>query len=392
MAKLEGVSVEKLQGGLNRLASGTDDHVALVVTGLPADAVATAINNTGKGKAITSVYEAEQLGIDVAYDANNNLTIHADIVDFFRLAPEATLYLFNDVTAANLTTFLNHNKEIKGFAYSTDFVDVAGMVAAINAQQTIVNDLAAQNRFIDFVVLGFNGQDDFTQDLMELDAPNVSVTIACRLADGVVAMGAPLGMIAVRQVNENLGSLDIISKPSSKRGTVDYSLTDSVLGVWLNVYTTAGNDVESLNGALFQGILDKGYIAVGSYEGYPGYFLSNSHTCIAESSDFAYIENNRTWNKAARIIRVTLLPKVKGTVKKDPVTGFIAPTTASSWKALMDKALEQMVIDDEISGFETQIDYKQVVNAANPVIVQASVVADGIVHEFKVQVGLTNNI
>lgn len=397
MAKLQGVSIEKLQGGLMRLASGTDNHVALIVTGLPANEVATAINNAGKGRALTSVYQAEELGINAAYDANNSLTLYADIVDFFRLAPEATLFLFNDVTEANLKAFLNHNKSIKGYGYCLDFVaaadeDPSNLVATINAHQTIVTAMASENRFIDFVVLGFNEMDDFTEDLRDLNAPNVSVTIACRANDGLVAMGAPLGMIAVRQVNENLGSVDIITKPRSKRGTVDYPLTDEVLGVWLNAYTTAGVDVESLASDALGAIIDNGYITVGGYEDYPGYFFSNSQTCVAESSDFAYIENNRTWNKAARIIRSTLLPRVKGIVKKDIATGFIAPTTASSWKALVDKALERMVIDNEISGFETAIDYKQVVNSANPVVVQASIVADGIVHEFTVQVGLTNNI
>lgn len=393
MAKLRGVNIEKLQGGLQRLATGTDNHLGLLVTGLPADAVATAINNSGKGVVLESVYDAEELGINAAYDANNSLTLYRDITEFFRLAPEATLYLFNSVVAADVTAFINQNKELKGFAvYITYNSGTPNLVTEINAYQTLVNNLAIENRLIDFVLIGANDLDDFSEDLHELNAPNVSVVVGCMADDGVVGLGSALGMVAVRKVNENLGSVDIIEKPRAKRGLNDYPLTDKTLGLWLNAYLTDGTDVESMTYAALKAIFDKGYIVVAGFEGYPGYFFQNSFTAVALTSDFAFIENNRVWNKAARIIRTTLLPRVRGIVKKDPSTGFIAPTTASSWKALIDKALEQMVTDDEISGFETFIDYQQVVNSTAPVKVNASVVADGIVHEFEVAVGLTNNI
>lgn len=83
---------------------------------------------------------------------------------------------------------------------------------------------------------------------------------------------------------------------------------------------------------------------------------------------------------------------MKSKVKKDPATGFIASTTASYWKTLLDKALNTMVASDDISGFEVAIDYKQVVSDTDPVKVQALIVANGIVHEFEVAVGLTNNV
>src|SRR5690606_22927940 len=250
MAKLQGVNLEKLQGGLQRLASGTDNHVGLIVTGLPADGVADAINNTGKGVAITSVYQAEELGITASYDANNDNTLHDDIVDFFRLAPEATLYLFNSVVAEEVTAFINQNKEIKGFAVYITYNDAEpNLVDEINAYQTLVNGFAADNRLLDFVLIGANDLNDFTEDLRALDAPAISVVVACKANDGITALGSALGMIAVRKVNENIGSVDIISKPIAKRGRLDYPLTDNTLGVWLNAYLSDGSDVESLAGS-----------------------------------------------------------------------------------------------------------------------------------------------
>lgn len=397
MARLNGVSIEKLQGGLGRLAVGTDNHIALIVGNVPAGAVATAIANEGKGVVITSPFDAEELGINESFDANNNIRLYADILEFFRLAPEATLYLFNSFESVPLSEFINNNKEIKGYGFGFAYVaavgeDPANLVSTINQQQLIINAFAAENRLIDFCIVGPNGLNDFTTDLRALQAPNVSVCIASSDDSGYVNMGAILGMIAVRSINENLGSVNIKRKPLAKRGTDDYPLTDNTIGSWLQAYLTTGESVESLAKSALNNIINKGYILAAGYEGYPGYFFNNSSTCIEESSDFAFIENNRVWNKAARIIRVTLLPEVRGTVKKDPQTGFIASTTASRWQQLVNRKLEQMVKDDEISGFEVFIDNKQIVNSTAPVKVKASVVADGIVHEFEVALGLTNNI
>ena len=397
MARQDGVNIEKLQGGLGRLATGTDDHVALIVGNVPAGAVATAIANGGKGVVLTAPYDAEVLGINESFDANNEIRLYADIVEFFRLAPEATLYLFNSTDEEDLIAFLNQNKEIKGYGVPFDYVpaegeDPANLVSTANAHQTVINVFAAENRLLDFAILGANELNVFTEDLRALTNPNVSVCVACSDDSGLVNMGAVLGMLAVRKINENVGSVNIQKKPLAKRGTADYPLTDNTLGVWLESFLTDGRSVESIAKSELNNLNDKGYIVAAGYEGYAGYFYNNSATCIEETSDFAFIENNRTWNKAARIIRTTLLPEVKGIVKKDPQTGFIASTTVSRWAQLINKALERMIIDDEISGYSVFINPQQIVNSTAAVKVKASVVADGIVHEFEVALGLTNNI
>lgn len=396
MARLEGVNIEKLQGGLQRLAEATDNHLAYALD-LPAGEVKTAVNNSGKGVVLTSVFDAEQLGINESYDANNSLKLYDQIVEFFRLAPEATLYLFDKITKPDLKTFINHNKEIKGYGINFEFVAADGetpsnLVATINEHQLIINEFAAENRFIDFAILGADGMDDFTEDLFELEAPNVSVCVACEDDSGIVSIGSALGGIAVRKVSENLGSVDIENKPIAKRGSADYTLTDTLLGRWQTAYLSDGTEVESLDKSVLNSIKGKGYITVAGYEGYAGYFFENSHTCVERTSDYAYIENNRVWNKAVRIIRATLLPRVKSKVKKNPTTGFIASTTVSYWQTLLEKALSQLIIEDDISGFEVYINPNQVVNDSTPVKVKVSIVADGIVHEFEVAVGLTNNI
>src|SRR5690554_4701016 len=148
MARVEGVNIEKLQGGLQRLAEGTDNHLAYALD-LPAGEVKTAVNNSGKVGVLTSVVDEVQLGINESYDANNSLKLYGQIVEFFRLAPEATLYLFDKITKADLKTFINHNKEIKGYGINFEFVAADGetpsnLVATINEHQLIINEFAAE--------------------------------------------------------------------------------------------------------------------------------------------------------------------------------------------------------------------------------------------------------
>ena len=393
MAELAGVKIEKLQGGLGRKSPSLDSHLALIIKPIGTAPLDLVIANSGKGLVLTSLSQAEGLGLTVSASANGTTPFYEHISEFFRLAPEGTLYLYNDKSPAAVVTFLKENPAIKGFAIVDDFGIITQEVTTANYQANVIDVLAAENRLIDFGILGWNG---FTLaeglDLTTLSAPQISILVVGSGTSTFAAAGALLGMIAARKVNENVGSVNIQNKPLAKRGTADYSLTDKNLGLWLEPKLTDGTTIKSLTKAQLTTLEANGYIFAASYEGYPGVFFTNSKTAITQASDYCFIENNRVWNKAARALRAALLPEVKGVVKKDPSTGFIKNTTVTRWVGIGNKALEQLVANDEISGFEVFIDPAQVVSGTQPVKVKALVVADGIVHEFEVALGLTNSI
>ena len=393
MAELAGVKIEKLQGGLGRKNPSTDSHVALIIKATGNAALDAIISNAGKGLILTSLSQAESLGLTLSASANGASPFYEHISEFFRLAPEGTLYLFNNKTVANLLAFIKENKEIKGFGIVDDFGAATQEATIAQYQSGIINVLATENRLIDFGIIGWNNFNVANvSDLTELDAPQISVLVVGSGTSNFAAVGAFLGMLAVGKVNENAGSVDIQNKPLEKRGSSDYTLTDKNKGLWVNPKLTGGATISSLTKAQLTDLENKGYIYAASYEGYPGAFFTNSKTCISQASDYCFIENNRVWNKAARTLRIALLPEVKGVVKKNPTTGFIKSTTISRWTGIGNKALEQMVTNDEISGFDIYINPQQVVNSTQPVKIKASVVMDGIVHEFEVALGLTNSI
>ncbi len=393
MAELAGVKIEKLQGGLGRKNPSTDAHVALIIGSTGNASLDMKISNVGLGLTLTSLAQAESLGLTSSASANGASPFYEHISEFFRLAPEGTLYLFNDTTVEAVKSFLKENKEIKGFAIADDFGVETQETIISQYQTSVINVLYSENRLIDFGIIGWNNFNFANAiDLTELDAPQISVLVVGSGISNFAAVGAFLGMIAVRKVNENAGSVDIQNKPLEKRGTTDYTLTDKNKGLWLAPVLTGGETISSLSKAQLIDLENKGYIYAASYEGYPGAFFTNSKTCISQASDYCFIENNRVWNKAARALRIALLPEVKGVVKKDPSTGYIKSTTISRWTGIANKALEALVSNDEISGFENYINPAQVVNSTQPVKITSKVVMDGIVHEFEVALGLTNSI
>lgn len=393
MAELAGVKIEKLQGGLGRTNPSTDAHHALIIKATGNTALDVIIYNSGKGLVLSSTSEAESLGLTASASANGASPFYEHISEFFRLAPEATLYLYNTTTPQNIVSFLKENKEIKGFAIADNFAPATQEVIISQYQTNVIDVLKSENRLIDFGIIGWNNFNIANAiDLTELASPQISVLVVGSGNSSFAAVGALLGMIAVRKVNENVGSVDIQNKPLEKRGTSDYTLTNKNKGLWTNPKLTGGVSMSLLSKAQLLSLESKGYICAASYEGYPGVFFTNSKTCISQASDYCFIENNRVWNKVARTLRIALLPEVKGVVKKNPTTGYIKSTTISRWTGIANKALEALMANNEISGFENYINPNQVVNSTQPVKIKSMVVMDGIVHEFEVALGLTNSI
>lgn len=406
----EGVKINKLNGGLGG-SNGTADNVFALLVGIALASLPVGVVHH-QAYELTQPSDATALGIDAAYDANQAVLLRYAIEEFFRLAPDARLHLILAPVAApsvmlasaGVKAALREADEVKGIGIISA-LEVAALAADLEAVQATVEAFRLEHRLIDFVICAGRGSVvplaiNAYPNLRDLAAPNVSMCIAQDPAIAELdaayakhaAIGAALGMLAVRTVGENLGSVNIERKPSAKRGNADYPLSDPGTGRWLAATLSDGTKVSGLSSIDKKNLTTKGYIFAGSFEGYDGVFFNSSPTAVELSSDYAYVERNRVWNKAARAIRTVLIPEVKGKVKKDPSTGYIESTTVSRWAGLINRVLEAMQAADEISGFSVYINPQQVLSESSPLMVQAQVVADDIVHEFEVDLGLTKQV
>lgn len=401
----QGVTVNRLEGGLGRRNPNTDGHMLLVVQG----AVATDNIALKEVKKLLSTEGAEALGIHPGYDDVNSILAHYHIAEFFRISPDGTLFIVLDdgtLTDEELQNILKEEDSIRGYGIVRNTNTLPTDFGALVAQhQNIVTALEQESRRIDAVFLEGIETDPTTAitaylDLRTLTARTVSIVIGQDEAirnlkpayEAHAAIGAVLGAFSVRGVHENLGSVNIENKPNTHKGQRDYPLTDPLRDRFLSATLQSGRKYSELNRTEIAELDTKGYIAIGNYSGYAGYFLTDSHTAIESASDYSRVENNRVWNKAARTLRSALLPLVKSSVLRDANTGVIASVAVKHLEGVGNAALEQMTAAGEISGGQTIIDPEQTLLNDTPLQVKAEVVFNGILHSIEIDLGLTSKL
>ena len=402
-----GVNINKIDGGLG--GGESVDRVAVLVVGCGAAGGTPEVNRAYE---LSQAGDADALGLTESHDASAGRFDRYHLSEIFRLSPATRVYLIavpQTVKASdlkNLPAFVSALRSIKG----VNTVGIAGVAAETDMKdgiigcQLLVDDLAKDHVYIDAVLLEGIGKYlpaataavSGYADLRGLECPNVSVVIgqdpAVAKTANMAAVGSALGMLMVRSVHENLGSVDIEVKPGSRKGEQDYSLSDVKSARWLSAALSNGRDFDSLSLADQKKLDELGYIYVGAFSGYAGYYFSNSHTCDTQDSDYSFIERNAVWNKAARIVRSTLIPRIRSKAEADPSTGYIKETTITDWDGRIRKALEPMAADGNIADFDIYINPKQAAVSSSPFQIRVKLVADGVVHEFDVDLGFTNKI
>lgn len=402
---LEGVKINRLNGGLGRKNPSTDGVCLLIIGG----AVAATGLALKVAKELISIDDAVALGITPAFDDTNDILAHHHIDEFFRVNPNGNLFVVldnNTITTAEIKNILKENSTIKAIGFVRNAaLAPADMNVYVSAYQTMVNELRAESRHISAVLVEGGIFSNATlisayPDARTYEAENVSIIIA---QDPIIravktqhetyaAIGTALGAISVRGVNENIGSLDIENKPFAFKGASVYPLTDTDKLRWLSAKLQDGRDFSSLTITEINALAAKGYILVGFYNGFSGYYFTDSHTCIESASDYSRIENNRVWDKAATLGRTALLPRVKGNLLKDPATGFIREIEATELQSLAENAIKTMEASGEISGVSIFIDPKQTISDDSPLVVKGQVLFNDILHSMEFDLGLTNKL
>lgn len=306
---------------------------------------------------------------------------------------------------ATLVQFAHGVDEIAGTGYTPTLshgLDI-DVLNAIPYAQATVDFLKTQYIYLDNVMVEgrhVNGTIANMKDLRTLAAPNVSVVIAADPAiqaldpyyQKYAAVGTALGGLAIRKVSECLGSVGVVNPPDAKKGYEYFSISNPGYGKWLTAALSSGQKFATLSQNDQVSLTDKGYIYAGSFADYPGIYFNDSPTCIAVSDDYAYIERNAVWNKAARYLRQALIPKVRSKYKKDAATGYATPATIANWEQAARKKLELMVTDDEVSAVGVYIDPAQAPSADVPLKLKVGLVIDGILREITVDLSLANSL
>lgn len=384
MSTLNDVVITKLSGGLGRRNPEQDMVSGLLFdepTGILPELKLELESDTVKR--LASLEDAEALGITQQYDVSGQ-SVYYQIQQFFRMNPSGDLYIMKtaatsyvDIVAKAMDMQEKANGNIRQMAiiYSgaTTFAQTQAAVLAAQTQA----DLAYADYMPFEVILEGKG---FTVDAASLagsDSENVSVVVAMDLEKASkyknsAAVGLALGAISKAKVSENIAWIEkfnLTGEGFAKAGFV------------------GGKEIKDL-GTLRE-LNEKRFIFTKTHTGLPGLYFNDSHTCTLGTLDFAYVENNRTINKATRLLRTALLPKLASPVLVD-IDGKLPQSVSKSFEGLCRSALEGMVGNQEVSDFDVYVDPKQNILATSELKVKAEITPIGTARKIMVDLGFKN--
>lgn len=134
------------------------------------------------------------------------------------------------------------------------------------------------------------------------------------------------------------------------------------------------------------------YIFVRTHVGNADNFFNDSHTLDVDTSDYAFIENVRTIDKACRGVRANLLPYLNSPLKVDAETGKLDAPMVAFLETTAGKALEDMEKAGELSGYRAEIDPDQNVLATSQVEILIKNVPMGVMRKVHVKIGFTSSL
>jgi len=394
MGTLNDVVINKLSGGLGRRNPSQD-----MVSGLLFDGQAIAEDETtgvagleqDKTYRLASLEDAETLGINDSYDVNGQ-SAYYQIQQYFRLNPSGDLFIqattgisYTEVVEKAKAFQESTNGAIRQMAiiYSGVANEFADSIAAAEAAQNQADEAFADYMPFEVLIEGKGFADELSAgasdaaDLADLNASNVSIVVAMDAAAAVnypnsAAVGVALGAISRAKVSENIAWVEQFNLAGAGFSAAAFVGGEQV--------TTQG-DLETLN--------EKRYVFARTHTGLPGVYFNDSHTATIGTSDFAYVESNRTINKAARLLRTALLPKLNSPVLVSE-EGLLAPSVTKGFETLCRAALEGMISNQEVSAFDVFVDPSQNILATSELRIRAEVTPVGTARRIIVDLGFRN--
>lgn len=393
---MNGITFQREQGGLKRRVEGEDHVSALLFYGPEATHLPDLLE-------VYSLEDAERNKVS----ATKTPMVHYHIAEFFRVAPGSKLIVravpaesydgnFIEIkqmqqqaagTIRQIGVWLGHSNTVHEANLNKACQDLAAMnmpLSAVVAYRMTKEELAA------LPTLGANSYPRVSICIAQ-DGGGLGASLAKKGgADkpAVTAIGACMGAIARAKVHEsiawvekqNMVSTSYASKSENLAKELD--VTALVDGTLINELTP--EQQEALN--------RKRYLFLRKHVGHAGSYWNDSFTADKTDSDYAYIENNRTIDKAVRGIYRSLLPHLSGPLRIDAKTGSIAVGTTIFLETLAKYCLIQMERAGELSGFEVEIDPNQSVLGSSKLNVAVKLVPMGVLRQINVNIGFTVKI
>jgi hypothetical protein len=326
---------------------------------------------------------------------------HYHISEYFRMQPKGQLYVgFFDVpgtyTFTEITTMQNFAQgKIRqvGIFKSTDDEFATADLTAIHTE--IVNHCDANHKPLSALYAADMSSNadisDFVtalEDLNFLTASKVSAVIGqdgaglgaylfAASGKSVTCLGACLGAVSYASVSD---SIEWVGKFNISNG---YECDTPAFA--------NGTVLSSVPRATLTAVDNMRYIFLLKYVGNAGTYFNDSHTATVSTSDYAYIENNRTIDKAIRGVYATVLPALGSPLLLN-ADGTLADTTVAYFTSLAQVNLAQMQRDNELSAHQVTINPTQNVLSTGNLVIAVQLLPVGVARTITVNIGFVAKI
>ncbi len=395
---MQNFTITRTNGNIVRSLPG-EDHISGLVfysATLPqADEGVAGFTASERIHAVSSIETAEKLGITA--DAGNWETkvLHYILNQIFAMNPGISLYvgIFKPASGANAFSEI---KQIQNFADGR-LRQVGVWNGAVEISETDLTSLQSVRTTLEAQ----------NKPLSILYAPKV--TDVTKLPTTVAKIGRNGVSVIIGQ--DGAGVAAELYADSDNTAKASVSALGDLLGAvskaavhqsiaWVEQFPTNialpafgdGKKYRDLDTATIEELDAARYIFLRTYDGISGAFFNDNHTLDVATSDYAYINDVRTMDKAVRGIRTYLLPKLGRPMKVDASTGKLERTAIEHLITTGNQALEDMEKAGELSGYKFEIDPDQNVIATSRVRGVIKNVAIGVMRNLDLEIGYATSV
>ena len=329
------------------------------------------------------------------------------ISEFFRMQPKGLLYVgFNPVPGTYTFTEIT---EMQKFAGGT--IRQVGIYLDGNSHPFTNTNLVADLGAIQSEIV--NNNDNMHRPLSALYSANMYVppptgpmplsslmnltALSSNKVSVVISQdGAGFGNFLFLTTGYTIGNIGLLL------GSVAFGAVSDDL-MWVAKFNVS-NGVECDTPAFGTGVLVSAvsqnqlaaldtyrYIFLLKYTGNSGTFWNEGNTAISATSDYAYIEDNRTIDKACRGIYASLLPAL-GSPLDVNADGTLTNQTIAYFTSLSKVNLNQMVSNQELSAFAVSINPAQNVLSTSTLTITVQLVPVGVARTITFNIGYSVNV
>ena len=395
---MQNLTITRTNGNIVRSLAGEDHISGLVFYSATLPQAAEGVDGfstTERIHAISSPESAEKYGITADAESWEMKVLHYTLTSIFNMNPDKTLYvgIFKPASGANAFSEI---KQIQNYAGGR-LRQVGVWNGAVELSDTLVTSLQsvrttleAQNKPLS--ILYAPKVTDVTKlpsDLAKIGRNGVSVIIGqdgAGVADALYRDAANAAKASVSALGDLLGAVS--------KAKVHESIA------WVESFPTNisipafgdGKKYRDLDEAVIETLDNSRYIFLRTYDGLAGSFFNDNHTLDTATSDYAYINDVRTMDKAVRGVRTYLLPKLGRPMKVDPDTGKLERTAVEHLITTGNRPLEEMAKAGELSGYRFDIDPDQNILATSRVRGVIKNVAVGVMRNLDLEIGYATSL